>query len=340
MRKNPRDPKPEEALRPDEEPALALPSGALGTAGSPAITVQGLAIDLPAREHPYGAPLRAVQDLSFTVPTGQVTAIIGTNGAGKTTTLRALSGALAFTAGSIEVLGTALGPASVGLPQGAALVPDAPAYPERWTARHVARAHRSTAAHFDDARFEAYLAEHRVPTDRSVRGLSRGQLTQLAVAAALAQDPRLLILDEPLARLDPLARTELVDELRALMAREDRAILLSTHDLDGMDRFVDHLVMVADGQSVLEGEAEALREEFLLLEQPSTEAAAGDQFAASPLIGAVTSGGTTRGLVHLEEAAGLPPGADLRRPGVSDLVTHWLRAATASARTTPRRDAS
>ncbi|MGO2310562.1 ABC transporter ATP-binding protein [Brachybacterium tyrofermentans] len=305
-----------------------------------AVVVRDLAVELPSDERPYAAPIQAVRDLSFTVPAGQVTAIVGTNGAGKTTTLRALSGAVPFSDGSIEVLGTSLGPATVGLPDGVAIVPDAPAYPARWTARHVARAYSSTARHFDRARFDAYLVEHRVPAGRSVGGLSRGQLTRLAVAAALAHDPRLLILDEPLARLDPLARTGMVDNLRALMAREDRTILLSTHDLDGMDRFVDHLVVVAHGQNVLEGDVEMLREEFLLLEQDSAGPGMDGDSIASPMIGAVTTGGTTRALVHLEEAAGLPPGADLRRPGVSELVTHWLRAATATRRPDPRKDAA
>lgn len=305
-----------------------------------AVVVRDLAVELPSDERPYAAPIRAVRDLSFTVPTGQVTAIVGTNGAGKTTTLRALSGAVPFSDGSIEVLGTSLGPATVGLPDGVAIVPDAPAYPARWTARHVARAHSSTARHFDRARFDAYLAEHRVPAGRSVGGLSRGQLARLAVAAALAHDPRLLILDEPLARLDPLARTEMVDDLRTLMAREGRTVLLSTHDLDGMDRFVDHLIVIAQGQNVLEGDVEMLREEFLLLEQDSAGPGMDGDSIASPMIGAVTTGGTTRALVHLEEAAGLPPGADLRRPGVSELVTHWLRAATATRRPDPRKDAA
>ncbi|WP_157697157.1 ATP-binding cassette domain-containing protein [Brachybacterium avium] len=310
----------------------ALPEGP----GTPSATVQGLAVHLPSRERPYAAPLQAVRDLTFTVPAGQVTAIVGANGAGKTTALRALSSALPFAAGSIEVLGTALGPATVALPAGVALVPDAPAYPARWTARHLARAHAATASQFDHPRFSTHLTAHRVPERRPVRELSRGQLTQLAIAAALAQDPHLLILDEPFARLDPLARTDLVDELRSLMAQDGRSILLATHDLEGMDRFVDHLVVIAQGRTVLEGEVERLRDEFLLLER-----AAGNEDAVAPdLIGAVTTGGTLRALVHLEEAAGLPPAADLRRPGVHDLVTHWLRAVSPPAATTSRRGAA
>ncbi|OFT58870.1 hypothetical protein HMPREF3159_07450 [Brachybacterium sp. HMSC06H03] len=315
-----------------------------------AVDIQELTVELPSRDRPYAAPLRAVQDLDLTAPAGQVTALVGANGAGKTTTLRTILGALPFSAGRLEVLGTAMGSARVGVPQGVAAVPDRPAYPERWTARRVARAY-AAAGPFDLALFEARLTALRAPLGRSVGSLSRGQLTQVAVSAALARDPRLLLLDEPFARLDPLARTDLVDELRELMAREDRTILLSTHDLEGMDRFVDHLVVIAGGSAVLEGEVETLCDEFLLLEHPSDTSAGSD---AGSLIGPVTTGGTTRGLIAVDDAGGLSPEVSLRRPAMSELVTHCLRAAGATPApdtdlvpertppptTTPRRDES
>ncbi|WP_176485529.1 ABC transporter ATP-binding protein [Brachybacterium alimentarium] len=326
------------------EPHGGLDPLALGADETPsdAVRAEELSVQLPSLGRPYSAPLRAVHELSLSVPTGQVTALVGHNGAGKTTTLRTLIGALPFSAGRLEVLGTEMGPARVAMPSGVAVVPDAPAYPPRWTARQVARAHSATAARFDHARFDAYLTDHRVPVDRPLSGFSRGQLTQLTIAAALAQDPRLLILDEPFARLDPLARIELVDELRDLMALGDRTILLSTHDLEGMDRFVDHLVVLAQGRTALEGDVETLRDEFLVLEQAGTGNTSDDAHGLEPLIGPVTTGDTTRGLVHLDGAAGLPPGAHLRRPGMSELVTHWLRAASppdraSSTATTSRR---
>src|SRR5699024_6863181 len=177
---------------------------------APAVRVRGLSVDLPSLGRPYAAPLHAVRDLSFTAPTGQVIALVGANGAGKTTTLRTLLGAVPHTTGQVEVLGTAMGPADVPAPAGVALVPDAPAYPARWTPQHLARAHlaRETqvdSARFDPARFDARLTAHRIPAARPLHSLSRGQLTQLALAAALARDPQLLILDEPFAHLDPLA---------------------------------------------------------------------------------------------------------------------------------------
>ena len=307
-----------------------------------AVRVEELTVELPSQERPYAAPLQAVRELDLTVPTGQITALVGAGGAGKTTALRTMIGALPWSRGKVEVLGTEMGPARVAVPEGASFVPDSPDYPDRWTARRLARAHGATTP-FDQGRFDARLSAHGVPLDRPVGRLSRGQLTQLALSAALARDPRLLILDEPFARLDPLARTELVDELRDLMALGDRTILLSTHDLEGMERFVDRLVVIADGRTVLEGDVEALREELLLLERPRQ---ASDERDTDPsLIGPTTSGDTTSALIAIDDAAGLPPGTVLRRPAVSELVTHCLRAAGASGHetaapvTTPRRGA-
>lgn len=119
-----------------------------------AVHARDLTVELPSRDRPHAAPLRAVQELDLTVPAGQVTALVGANGAGKTTTLRTILGALPFSAGRLEVLGTAMGPARVAVPQGVAVVPDTPAYPERWTARKVARAY-AAAGPLDLSRFEA-----------------------------------------------------------------------------------------------------------------------------------------------------------------------------------------
>ncbi|MDN6330608.1 MAG: ABC transporter ATP-binding protein, partial [Brachybacterium sp.] len=288
-----------------------------------AVTVRGLEMRLPAGERRYAELLPVVRGLDLTVPTGQVTAMVGANGAGKTTTLRAVTGALPFTAGTVEVLGTRIGPARTRPPRGMASLPDISAHPPRWTSQHLARLRRETIPGFDAARFDELLTAFRVPHGRELRRLSRGQATQLGLAAALAQDPQLLILDEPFAHLDPLARTDLVDVLRDFMTREDRTLLLATHDLDGMERFADHLVVVSQGVDVLSGDVESLREEFLLCELERPELA---QESENSLVGATTTGVGTRALIAVDDAVGLPTTASLRRPAVSEIVTHLLRA--------------
>ena len=300
-----------------------------------AVVVRGLEVRVPSTAKPYAAPLPVVRGLDLTVPSGQVTVMVGANGAGKTTTLRAITGAHPFSSGSVEVLGTALGTARVRPPQGMTSLPGLSAYPRRWTARHIARIRQDAIPGFDTAWFEELLTSFGVPHEQEVGRLSKGQATQLGLAAALAQDPRLLILDEPFAHLDPLARTELVDVLRCFMAGEDRALLLATHDLEGMERFADHLVVISQGIDVLSGDVESLREEYVLCE---LESAAMTEPGGS-LVGPTTTGAGTSALVAVEDAVGLPTTASLRRPDVSEIVTHLLRAAredTAAPRRTAR----
>nr|WP_246483062.1 ABC transporter ATP-binding protein [Brachybacterium halotolerans] len=299
-------------------------------ASAPAVAVRGLGVSIPSPEKPYGDPIRALRGLTFTAPAGQVTGLVGANGAGKTTALRAIEGAIRATSGRIEVLGIEQGAARTAPPEGLASVPDPHGYPEHWTAHHVARLRRAAIPGFSVRDFGRRLRSFGVPMDRRLQDLSDGQAALFGVSAALAQDPRLLILDEPLARLDPLARERLVDILRDLLARERRSLLLSTHDLDGMDRFIDHLVVMADGVAVLEGSVEDLKDDFLVLGAPAPATQGND---LPGLIGPEEISGTTWALIAAEDAVGLDTETQLHRPELSDLVTYPLRAAASRART-------
>ncbi len=146
----------------------------------------------------------AVRDCDLTVPAGRVTALVGPNGAGKTTLLRILAGLTAPTAGTATVLG-----AVPGSPRARAAVSaidqTVPLY------RHLRVADQLAAARALNDRWDADLAAHRlsalgIATSARVGKLSGGQQAQLALTMALARRPRLLLLDEPLASLDPLAR--------------------------------------------------------------------------------------------------------------------------------------
>lgn len=269
----------------------------------PVAQVRHLALSLPHPRSRHRAPTPALVDVSATVPRGAVTALVGTNGAGKTTTLRALTGALRPDLGSIEVLGRPVGGAEEGCPPGVELVPDAPVLPEEWTARDVIALRAALGDPFDADAFLRMLREAGLRSRTMIGDLSAGQATLFSLANALAAGPELLLLDEPFARLDPLARTLLVDRLRDLLAEDEPlTVLLSTHDLLDMGRFLDRIVILDAGCTVLEGSVEDLLEEHLL-------ASAGHEV-----------------LVPAEEAPHLPAGTPLRRPTLTELVTHTLAA--------------
>lgn len=288
---------------------------------APAIRVQQLAVDIPHPRSRYRAPTPALHDISFTAPRGQVTALVGTNGAGKTTVLRALTGALRPAAGSIEVLGRTVGPADRACPEGVGVVPDAPVLPEEWTAQDVIALRRCLGDPFDTSLFPRMLQASGIRPRAMIGSLSAGQTTAFAVAAALATDPRLLVLDEPLTRLDPLARSTLVDLLRDRLTDDDsRSVLLSTHDLEGMDCFVDHLVVLHEGRTVLEGDVDELLEAHVVATYPA--GAPQIPLGARPL----GRSGAAEALIATDDSVGLAPGTALREPDLPDLVGLTLAA--------------
>ena len=245
---------------------------------------------------------------------------MGTNGAGKTTLLRTLSGAYPPSTGEIELEGAPLGGPEDALPAGVGIVPDAPFQPAHWSADDLVLAQRSVEPEFDTRLVGRLLRRAGIAPSTPLRRLSAGQRSRLLLAVALGIRPSLLMLDEPFAHLDPLARTEVLEELREHLAGgEDRTILLSTHDLGEIDRFVDHIVLLHDGRVVLEASALDLIEDHLMA---TAEAAAPH---TAELRGARQSGDRLEGLLRAEDAVGLPGLVDLRRPTLQEVLTFTLR---------------
>ena len=227
----------------------------------PAVVFDAVHVDLASRDRTYATPDRVLASLSFTAPAGRITALIGANGAGKSTAIAALSGAIGVRAGRITVLGRDMSDADAPLPDAAAVVGDEPGLPTTLRIPALLRAVAAGKPRMDAALAWQMIDREGISISATLGSLSRGQVAVLQRAIALAADPDLLVLDEPAARLDPLGREVLADELRAFMAgRDTRSVLMATHDLDGIERLADHLVVIADGRCVLEEDLDALAE--------------------------------------------------------------------------------
>jgi ABC-2 type transport system ATP-binding protein len=177
------------------------------------------------------------------VPEGRISALVGPNGAGKTTLLRLLVGLRRPTSGQVRVLGrtpTQDGDflASVGF-----LAQDIPLYRQLSAAEHIRIGARLNGT-WDAAAAEQRLAVLRVPLDRPVHTLSGGQRAQVALSLALAKRPRVLLLDEPLAALDPLARREFLTSLADVTVEGDVTVVLSSHLVHDLERVCDHLILL------------------------------------------------------------------------------------------------
>ena len=191
----------------------------------------------------YGQ-LWALQDCSVEVPPGRVTALLGPNGAGKTTLLRLLVGLASPSAGSARVLGRSPDGSEEFLADIGYLAQDVPLY-KRLSAEDHIRLGAHLNARWDGKGARDRLARLDVPMDRAVATLSGGQRAQVALGLALAKQPGLLLLDEPVAALDPLARREFLVAVSEAVAEGDVSVILSSHLVHDLERVCDHVILMS-----------------------------------------------------------------------------------------------
>ena len=215
----------------------------------------------------------ALSDCDVTVPEGRICALIGPNGAGKTTLLRLLSGLARPTAGEMSVLGGAPRQDPAFLAGVGYLAQEIPLY-----RRFTAEEHISIGAHLN-RRWDAELARDRlkslnIPLDRAAGSLSGGQRAQLALTLTLAKKPRLVLLDEPVAALDPLARRHFLATMADAVAEGGLTVLLSSHLVADMERVVDYLILLSASRVQLSGDIDALLAEHRVLVGPRRDTTA------------------------------------------------------------------
>jgi len=214
----------------------------------------------------YGR-VTALSDCALTVPDGRICALIGPNGAGKTTLLRLLAGLARPTAGQMTVLGGRPRQDPAFLAGIGFLAQEIPLY-----RRFTAEDHIGIGAHlnprWDAGSVRDRLRSLNIPLDRAVGKLSGGQRAQVALALTLAKRPRLLLLDEPVAALDPLARRNFLAMLAAAVADGGLTVVLSSHLVADLERVADHLVLLASSRVQLCGDIDALLAEHQILVGP------------------------------------------------------------------------
>jgi ABC-2 type transport system ATP-binding protein len=209
----------------------------------------------------------ALRGCTLAVPEGGVTALVGPNGAGKTTLQHLLVGLTAPTAGHLSVL-DGLAPGSPeALSEIGFVAQEMPLY------GHLTVAQMTRLTGYLNSRFDHRLAARRLhelglPEDRKVGKLSGGQQAQLALTLALAKHPQLLILDEPMAPLDPLARHELMGALMVAAAEEGPSVLLSSHVVAELERVANHLVVLSNGTVQAAGEVDELLDRHRVITGP------------------------------------------------------------------------
>jgi ABC-2 type transport system ATP-binding protein len=199
----------------------------------------------------------ALSDCTLSVPAGRVVGLVGPNGAGKTTLLHLAVGLLAPSAGTICVLGDRPGSGPAALGRVGFLAQDSPIYARLTVAQHL-RMGEWLNPGWDDAFAGGRVEELGLDLRQRAGTLSGGQRAQLALTLAVAKRPELLLLDEPVASLDPLAKREFLQGLMEVVAAHGVTVVLSTHQIADLERVCDYLVVLATGRVALTGEVDSL----------------------------------------------------------------------------------
>jgi len=200
----------------------------------------------------------ALQDCTLALPAGRVAALVGPNGAGKTTLLNLSVGILEPTGGSVQVLGSSpLKQPTETLPRLGFVAQDHPLYQD-FTVADLLTLGRKLNPGFDDQLARARMQKLGIPLDRRAGKLSGGQQAQVALVLALAKRPELLLLDEPLASLDPLARREFLRTLLDATVETGLTVLLSSHIIGDLERVCDYLIILSASYVQLVGDLQEI----------------------------------------------------------------------------------
>ncbi|MFD9005052.1 ABC transporter ATP-binding protein [Streptomyces sp. NPDC059582] len=269
-----------------------------------------------SRRHRRRGP-DVLDDCTFAVPAGVVCALVGPNGAGKSTLLQLAAGLQRPTSGTVEVLG---GPPRAGHPRVAYLSQGRPLF-SRFTVPETLR----LGARLNDGNWDAALAEQiadpsRFRKDERVGDLSGGERTRIALALALGKRADLLLLDEPMADLDVLARQELMGLLMAHVADTGTTVVMSSHIISELTDVCDHLLLLHEGGIRLCGGIEELTASHAVVALPG----GADRLDGHLVVESRPAGRGTSALIR--PAGPLPTDWEVRPPALEELVLAHLTA--------------
>ena len=269
----------------------------------------------------------ALRECSLAIPAGHVVALVGPNGAGKSTLLNLVVGLTAPSAGRVTVLGGWPAGSPAALDGIAFVAQDAPLY-KNLSAADMLHLTRNLNRRFDQASAEARLVELGIPLKQKAGRLSGGQQAQLALTLALARGPRLLVLDEPMAMLDPLARHDFMATVMTAVADDGVSVLLSSHVIAELERVADYLILLSRGRVQVAGEIEGLLASHRILTGPAAEA---DKCSQRPVVHVRRALAQAHLLVRATAEDPVPPGWEAHPLGLEELALAYLREPGAAA---------
>ncbi|MGO9197191.1 MAG: ABC transporter ATP-binding protein [Acidimicrobiales bacterium] len=270
----------------------------------------------------------ALSDCTLAVPSGRVVGLVGPNGAGKTTLLNLAVGLLTPSTGTIEVLGSRPAANSNQLGRVGFVAQETPLYDRLTVADHL-RLGASLSPGWDQGLAQDRIVELDLDLHQRAGSLSGGQRAQLALTLAIGKRPDLLLLDEPVARLDPLARRDFLRGLMAVVAEQEVSVVLSSHLVTDLERVCDYLIVLAASRVQVSGEVEELLATHHRLIGPRRDPSSlpGSQ----QVVEASHTERSSTLLVRSEEPI-LDPAWTVEKVTLDDLVLAYMGQAAAAAR--------
>ena len=204
----------------------------------------------------------ALKNINLTLPGGSILGLIGENGAGKTTTIKCILNLIRRDAGEISLLGYDNVREERLAKQDIGLVLDECFFHDTLRPLDVGKVLAPAYKNWDGDLFQSYLDKFGLPEKKLIKEFSRGMKMKLSLSAALAHRPKLLILDEATAGLDPVVRDEILDEFLGFISDEDHAILMSSHITSDLEKVADYIAYIHRGEVVLSGARDAILDSY------------------------------------------------------------------------------
>ena len=280
------------------------------------------ALSVDALGHQYDRDRWALAGCTLSVPAGRIVALVGPNGAGKTTLLNIAAGLLRPSTGTVRVAGH---PPGERLSRIGYVAQDAPLWP-RLRVADVIEIGRCMNPGFDLHLARSRLRALDVPQRARIQSLSGGQRAQVALSLVLAKKPDLLLLDEPLANLDPLARREFLTSMFGSCAEDGVAVLFSSHVIAELERICDYLIVLRNGRVQVVGDIDELR----ATHRTVTGLPGWSDRTDLTVVHAAPAAGREVALVRVDADTAIGPGLDEAVPTFDELALGYL-AATAQA---------
>lgn len=218
-----------------------------------------------------------LDNISFALPSGTIMGLVGENGAGKSTVIKLIMDAVRPDSGSISVFGKSNRTKEfTQIKQNIGIVLDDVYFPEVLNAKDLNKIMGATYSEWEQEIYNGYIKRFHLPEEKQIKEYSRGMKMKLAIAAALSHRPKLLILDEATAGLDPMVRDEILDVFNDFTRDENHSILLSSHIISDLEKICDYIAFLHKGRLMLCEEKDALLDRYAIVKL------SGDKIQALP----------------------------------------------------------